>query len=358
MSFLASVQRPKQATGLKTVASGGFLGSVRMPPADFVPPKALQVEKPANPVKDFFQTLVKGPVERATAVVESVKQRSLEPLKQSFSRQFSERTKLGTTASGRELTIPKVVADLAGGFGPGEAPLRFAKANPNSFLAKVLVPGDKASISPPARPAEIAPPAPAQAPGATVAPVLKPAQSTGPARTSGLAASVEAQAVEKKLTDTLGELPQYNQVNMAEQAQKAADLIGKDLEQARRIALGQEQPPPDILPESVFVAMEQKALEKGDVELLRDLATRSSLSTEATAMGQRIRTLGERGADSPVATIKELRTFREESFTRRTGRPIARAKREAANEIRDVVRKSAPTKETWDSFISSIECNY
>lgn len=307
---------------------------------------------------DFVHSLIDGPVERATAVIDAIKQGSLEPLKKSFSQHFSERTPLGTTQDGRPLTIPTVVADLAAGFGPGEAPARAARGD--SFLSKVVRPAEQGAEQPPARTIETPStrPAPAQPAFAGQFQPLKPVESAGPVRQSGLAASVEAQAVEKKLTEGFGDLPQYNRVSMADQAQKASKLIMDDPERARRIAMGHEAAPADLHPESVFVALEDHALKAGDVETLRGLATRSSLSGEATAMGQRIRTLGERGADSPIAAMQELKSLREQSFTKRTGKKLSQAAKETAGEIRQSIEKSAPTKETWDSFITSIECGY
>jgi hypothetical protein len=307
---------------------------------------------------DFVHSLIDGPVERASAVVESIKQGSLDPLKKSFSQQFSERTSLGNTQDGRPLTIPTVVADLAAGFGPGEAPAHAIRGD--SFLSKVVRPAEEGTAQQATRTIEAPSSQSATFPPAApeIFRPLKPVESTGPTRQSALSLGVEAKAVEQKLTDTLGDVPRYNRVSMAEQAQKASKLIEDEPDRARRIALGHEAAPADVLPESVFVALEDRALKSGDVETLRDLATRSSLSGEATAMGQRIRTLGERAADSPVAAMQQVKSLREEAFAKRTGKKLAQAAKETAGEIRQSIEKSAPTKETWDSFISSIECGY
>lgn len=178
----------------------------------------------------------------------------------------------------------------------------------------------------------------------------------GPKMISGLAKHVEQNAIERKLTEGLGQLPEYNKVNMKEQAQHAGDLIASDPEKAMRIAMGQELPPNHILPEAIFTAVENKAIIEKDVETLRRLATESNLSLQATAMGQRIRALGERDQASPVTAIQDVKSARETSIEKKTGKKLKESTDEIAGEIKEKISK--PTKETWASFIESIKCNY
>lgn len=234
-------------------------------------------------------------------------------------------------------------------------------------------------------------------------------------RTRGLSKGVEEKAIEKKLTEGLGNLPEYEVVNMKEQAKKASDIISQDYEQAKRIAMGQDPVPQGVLPESVFVAVENRALAEGDINTLRDLATNSTLTTEATTMGQRIRTLAERNPESPIKAIQELQRAREERFFKEQERAANKGKigrlvekmgkiieeslspaRKSAKELRkdklnltkadrektkalvdqmskeiykelksekikvvSEIRaeiKKVNTKENWDSFIKSLEC--
>lgn len=194
------------------------------------------------------------------------------------------------------------------------------------------------------------PETPKMAPEGSTAP-LKPVASLGEARTSTLASKVNAAAVGKKLSEGLGDLPEYNKVNMKEQAQFASDLVHNEPDKAMRIAMGQEPPPAHILPESVFTAVEDAATKAGDVETLRKLAVESNLSTQATAMGQRIRALAERDSDSAVAKIQEVKNTRA---TRATPKRV----KTTVEEIKSAVKKSAPSKTDWNSFVESISCNY
>lgn len=175
---------------------------------------------------------------------------------------------------------------------------------------------------------------------------------TGEVKTRGLSLGVEAKAVEKELVSNLGDLPEYQVVNMADQAQKATDIVAKDYEQAKRIAQGKELPPTDVLPESVFVAVEKKALKEGDVTTLRDLAT-GKLATEATTMGQRIRTLAERNPESPVRAIREIAEARK---AKRGNKDISPIRRSDLTEAKKAVERSRPTKQNWADFIKEIQC--
>ncbi len=178
---------------------------------------------------------------------------------------------------------------------------------------------------------------------------LKPIEGTGAIKTRGLSEGVEATAIEKKLTDNLGDLPEYRQVSMKEQATKAADLITKDPEAARAIAMGEKAPPKGILPESVYVAAEHKATVEGDVQTLKDLAN-SKLAASATTMGQRIRTLGERDSASPVAAIQEIQKARAASQASRS-----ESVPQTVEKIRSSIRNTN-TKQTWGDFVNSITC--
>ncbi len=186
---------------------------------------------------------------------------------------------------------------------------------------------------------------------------LRAVEGTGELQTRTLAEGVEASAIEGKLTESFGDLPEYHQLNMADQAAKASELINSDYETAKAVALGRAQPPRDVLPESVFVALEKHALAAGDVETLRQLATESKLTTAATTMGQRIRTLGERDPASPVGALQEIARAREAAVTRTVAsKDIAQAKAEVESEIRAEMAAARSTRADWSAYIDQIRC--
>ena len=186
---------------------------------------------------------------------------------------------------------------------------------------------------------------------------MEPFAGTGETRTSTLAAGVEQKAIENKLSKGFGELPEYKAVNMEEQAKLANDFMNKSPEMARKVALGQVEAHKGVIPEAVFVAVENKAIAEGDANTLRDLATGSKLTTEATAMGQRIATLATRDPESPTGAIKEVLKAREERGQKNLGKKkIEKAKAEVVKEIKAEASKTKVTKQDWASFIKSLEC--
>lgn len=181
---------------------------------------------------------------------------------------------------------------------------------------------------------------------------LKPIEGTGETKARGLSQGVEAKAIENKLANNFGDLPEYKTVSMSDQAQRASDILGQDYESAKSIAMGEKAPPKGTLPESVFVAVENKAISEGDVQTLQDLAN-SKLSASATTMGQRIRTLGERDPTSPVGAIQEVQKARSDALAQKD---VAKQTQDTVKEIQDSIKNVKTTKETWNSFVDSITC--
>jgi heterodisulfide reductase subunit C len=113
-------------------------------------------------------------------------------------------------------------------------------------------------------------------------------------------------------------------------------------------------PPDGLLPESVYIAIENKALKEGNVDLLRRLATESSISSEATGMGQRIRMLGERDPDSAVVAMRELAETRKKVLEKRLKTTASKATSKEIQQIR--VAKPKVTRQTFNEFVESLRC--
>ena len=178
-------------------------------------------------------------------------------------------------------------------------------------------------------------------------------ESQGPMHTRGLSAGVEQKAIEHKLTKSLGDLPEYKQVNMKDQAKFSSELLALDPNKAIKIALGRVDPPSHILPESVFTAVENRALEQGDIGLIKQLA-HSSRATQATVMGQRIRALAERNPDSAVGAIRQVASKRARAAEKKLGKSVDEALKETAGKIKEQIKK--PTRQDWESFIKELRC--
>jgi len=185
----------------------------------------------------------------------------------------------------------------------------------------------------------------------------KPIEGTGELKTRTLSQGIEAKAIENNLTTTFGDLPEYKTVSMADQAVRAAEYLKAKPQEALDVAMGRKAPPKNVLPESVLVAVEHKAIMEGDVQTLRDLATNSHLSYEATTMGQRIRTLAERDPSSPVGAIKAVQDARELALKEK-GINMAKEVDSVSKEVRTYVKKAVSSRPAWEDFIKSIQCGY
>jgi DNA-binding Lrp family transcriptional regulator len=177
--------------------------------------------------------------------------------------------------------------------------------------------------------------------------------TSGETKTSKLALGVEARAVKNKLSKTLGDLPQYSEANMVEQAKRATDLLAKDEKTAIDIALGRKDPPEGLLPEAVYVAVENKAVADGNVPLVGQLAT-SVRTSEATLMGQRIRVLAERDPEGAVSQIRNVNAARLKARSRTLKGTPEEAVKATVKEIKSTVKPT--TRMDWSTFIESIKC--
>lgn len=188
----------------------------------------------------------------------------------------------------------------------------------------------------------------------TVTPTEEPAVKSPEVGQSKLAASTEQKAIDKKLTQGFEGKPEYAKVNVKDQAKQAVELLKSDPDRSKRIALGNELPPEGLLPESVYTAVENHALKTGDADTLRSLATESSLSSEATGMGQRIRLLGERDPDSAVVKMRQLAETRKQAFEKQSKSTLAKAVTKTSREIKSAI--PSVKRQDWGSFVESLRC--
>lgn len=194
-------------------------------------------------------------------------------------------------------------------------------------------------------------PAPTAAPvGAGTGSALAPVEGTGETRVRGLSRGVEEKALTNKLVTSLGDLPEYRQIKMADQAVRALDLLERDPALARQVAMGEAPAPDGLLPESVFKAVEDHANATGDVSTIYDLA-HGKLTSEATTMGQRLRALGERDPDSPVAALRRVFDIQMNS-----AKNVPKASASLVADLRAKLKGGKITQTSWAEFIDSLRC--
>lgn len=170
---------------------------------------------------------------------------------------------------------------------------------------------------------------------------------------SGNAARIEQRSLEKKLTEKMGDLPQYKSINMKEQAKEAIDLIGTDKQHAIDIIEGKAQPPGNLKAHSVHQALEDLAVKEGDGELLTKLA-KSHINTELSESAQNLRIAAERDPHSAVEQIRQIKDARVKAAEKRSKTTVS----SEAKDIRKKVESATPraTKQDWNSFIKELTC--
>lgn len=172
---------------------------------------------------------------------------------------------------------------------------------------------------------------------------------------SKVAKSIEAKAIEEKLTKGFGDIAGYEKITIKDQAQKTAKLLDEEYDNAVKMVRGEIPVKEGIKPEMLIKTMEDYAQAKGDVNLLRDIA-KSPLVSETSAHAQSLRILAERNPESAVANIKRVAEERAATFEKKTGKSISKAKKEIADEIKSKAKQKIPTREDWNKFIEEIKC--
>jgi hypothetical protein len=171
-----------------------------------------------------------------------------------------------------------------------------------------------------------------------------------------LGIGVRKKAIENGIRISMKDLPEYEKVSVDDQAEQALKILVTDPAYALDIALGKVEPPPGLLPESMFNAVEVDALARGDAETLLQLATQSSLVSDATVMGQRLRMLAERNPDSPVSMMKDVIKEKQKALEKKTGKSTSENVKEETAKLKESIDKAKPDKMDWRAFIESIKC--
>jgi hypothetical protein len=180
----------------------------------------------------------------------------------------------------------------------------------------------------------------------------------GETKASKLALGIEAQAIERKIqTQGFDNLSESERSVMKDQRAMAEDLLSTDPEKAKRIALGQEEAPADMLSSVLFQKVVEDAAKRADGQLLAQLAN-SPLNNEATAAGQFIRGLAEfRDGGSAFKNIQKVTKSREKAVEKNLkDKTISKAKKEIVNDIKAEIKKQKPKIKEWVDLVNSLEC--
>jgi hypothetical protein len=180
---------------------------------------------------------------------------------------------------------------------------------------------------------------------------------------SRLAQRTEELAIEKKLTENLGDLAGYEKTPefMKRQAELVKSEMDRDYEFSKKIALGKEKPlNQEIRPASMYEGVKFRATMEGDIETLRNLAlpSETSVPTRLSQLGQEIKAADVRNPEDPVAAMTDVIKTAEKSFEKKTGKKVKAAKREGVKELKEFIAKESKTRtiRDWESFVDSIRC--
>lgn len=177
-------------------------------------------------------------------------------------------------------------------------------------------------------------------------------------KASKVAQSVEEKALEKSFTEGFGEVAGYDPITIKDQAARASKLMETNLDDAKRMIRGEMPVEAGLKAEMLIKAMEDYAFAKGDVGLMRDIA-QSPLVSETSAHAQALRILAERNPESPITLINEVKKAREKAVEKRlNGQKLDKAKSEVVKEAKEAVRSERTTRESWEDFITKLQCNY
>lgn len=197
-----------------------------------------------------------------------------------------------------------------------------------------------------------------EAPAVPKEPVAKvpSAKDTPETKTSGSAVNAESRAVEKGLVKEFKDKAQYKGASYKEEAANAVKLVKENPEEAHAIAMGEKPGNNTVHEVAVAKALENKALQEGDVETLLRLSQspRHSVTSEAA---QRLGAEGFEQEGSVVKNLAKLRKARELAVEKKTGKTVSKATSEEIIAIRAAKAKvPKQTKETFESFVDSLKC--
>jgi hypothetical protein len=179
-------------------------------------------------------------------------------------------------------------------------------------------------------------------------------RSEGPAL-SKVGKSVEAKAVEAKLTNGFDKTATYDKITIKDQAEKATSLINKNMDTARAVIRGDKPLPDGLRGSALITAAEEHLKANPNPELAYELAN-SPLVSETSAAAQELRLLAERDPDSVTAKFNEIKAARAAAIEKKGG--LVKVKKSVVDDIRKEIVKNASKRPTWEAFAKEITCNY
>lgn len=160
----------------------------------------------------------------------------------------------------------------------------------------------------------------------------------------------EALAVEKKLAQGF-DLKATPNISLADQADKAVNILNADYEKAKAIAMGDVNPPNGVLPSTVFEAVKARAAREGDAETLRKLATESKIPGVGKSYGQYNAAFAYKDPESPFTAMESIVQARKKAGNPNLPADLTPEESTAiTNMARDVAAKKAAIQNGANRF--------
>lgn len=162
----------------------------------------------------------------------------------------------------------------------------------------------------------------------------------------------------KKGLDALPEedLSKYTPTTKEKVGEKIASVMD-DWENAKKIALTNEDLPEGIPATAFFESVVAKAEKEGDIQLMRELAS-SPMASKSSEAGQQLGATGWfKENQSVVSKIKEVSEARVTAAEKRLkSGSVAKTQAKAHAQYKEIRNKIIKTKQTWNDFIEEIKC--
>jgi len=161
---------------------------------------------------------------------------------------------------------------------------------------------------------------------------------------SGIAKQIEAKAIEQGMIDKgFSELAEYDSSTIKKQSELGAKYTPEQLKEIAKTG----ELPDGMKPATPLSILEDYAVKNKDVELMTELA-KSPLNSRISASASEVSLSRMREKMGTVENIREVERLREEG--------VKDVKPNELNKVKEVVRKSKPTKDAWLNFIESLKC--
>ena len=178
-------------------------------------------------------------------------------------------------------------------------------------------------------------------------------KAQGETKPSKIAKSIEAKAIENKLTKGFGEVAGYTPITLKDQAERASSLVNDDIETVKKIVRGEQELPAGLKGTALVTAVEEYIKTNKDSQLAYELAN-SNLITATSEAGQELRLAAEREQDSATAKLLEVRKYREQKAEKATKKTVKDVTKQIKKQSEKVNLSKAEL--SWGNFIDQIKC--